>query len=133
MENVIKVLVVAGVVLEKNGKFLLVQEAKPEVRGLWNVPAGRVENGFTIKETAIKEAKEESGFDVELLEEIAVLHKDGDEAVKHIFRAKIIGGEINFPEGEILDARWFSLQEIESMKDQLRREWVLEVIRKVAN
>lgn len=133
MENVIKVLVVAGVVLEKDGKFLLVQEGKPEVRGLWNVPAGRVENGYTIKETAIKEAKEESGFDVELLEEIAILHKDGDEAVKHIFKAKIIGGEINFPEGEILDVRWFSLEEIESMKDQLRREWVLEVIRKVAN
>ena len=55
--------VVAGVALQRDDKFLLVQEKKPHVLGLWNLPAGKVDMGDTIPQTAIKEAKEESGFE----------------------------------------------------------------------
>jgi len=130
MEKFLKVNVVAGVVIEKDDKFLLVQEKKPKCYGQWNLPAGRVEEGFSIEETAVKEAKEETGFDVELLEKIAVFHDKLEYPVMHAFKAKIVGGELNFPKEELLDARWFSFEEIEAMKDKLRGNWVLESIKK---
>lgn len=39
--------VVVGVVIE-DGKVLMIQEAKPSCRGLWYLPAGRVEQKETL-------------------------------------------------------------------------------------
>ena len=130
-EKLAKVFIVAGVVIEKDGKFLLVQENQPQCYGKWNLPAGKVEEGFSIEETAIKEAKEETGFDVELLEKIEIFQSSTKTPVKHSFRAKIVSGELCFPKDELLDARWFSLEEIEAMKDDIRGEdWVLGSIKR---
>ncbi len=127
-KEVVKTNVVAGVVIKQEGKYLLVQEKQPKAYGLWNLPAGRVDVGDTIEQTAIKEAKEESGYDVELVRKIGIFQNDATEAVKHAFEAKIIGGELKFPEDELLDAKWFTIEEIENMKDELRGRWILEAI-----
>jgi len=121
---------VAGVVLFKDEKYLLVQEKKPACYGKWNLPAGKVDEGYSIEETAIKEAKEESGFDVELGEKLGTYQNKVDEPVKHIFEAKIIRGELAFPEDEILDAKWFTFQEILNMKNELRVDCVWRAIEK---
>lgn len=127
-ENLILTAIVAGVVIKKDGKYLLVQEKQPKAYGLWNFPAGKVEEGYSIEETAVKEAKEESGYDVELLREIAVFHENINRPVAHAFEARIIGGELQYPEDEILDARWFTSDEIKNMKEKLRGEWILAAI-----
>lgn len=128
--KIIRAVVVAGVVIEKDGKYLLVQENRPgtPVHGLWNLPAGTVEGEETIEQTALKEGQEETGYKVELGRKIGVFQENAHVAVKHAFEAKIIGGELNWPKDEILEARWFSLDEILSMRDKLREEWVLGVI-----
>lgn len=130
IENLAQVRVVAGVVIKEGGKYLLIQEnsTNPDIHGLWNFPAGRVEKGATIEETAIREAKEESGYDVKLVKKIAIFHESADMPVKHAFEAKIIGGELKWPENEILDAKWFTWQEIQEMKDGLRGEWIIGAI-----
>ncbi len=125
-KETLKVEVVAGVVLKKDGKYLLLQEKQPKAYGLWNFPAGRVDFGESIQEAAIREAKEESGYDVELVREVKIFHPTAESVVKHIFEGKIISGELKFPEDEILDAQWFTFDEIYSMKDKLRSEWILE-------
>lgn len=130
-ENLTYVFIVAGVVLKKEGKYLLVQEKKPSVYGKWNLPAGKVEAGDSIEDTAVKEAKEESGFDVELIRKIGVYHNRVDEPVKHVFEGKIINGVLKFPADEILDAKWFSFDEISSMKDKLRESFISEAIEDV--
>ncbi len=127
MSEVIKVDVVAGVVIKQDGKYLLVQE-KNKARGFWNFPAGRVDEGESFEQAAIREAKEESGYDVELIREIDAFHETPTAAVKHAFEAKITGGELKFPEDELLDARWFTFEEIKGMKDKLRSEWILGAI-----
>jgi len=127
-KEVIKVPIVAGVVIKKDDKYLLVQEKQPTAYGLWNFPAGRVDIGDTIEQTAIKEAKEESGYDVELIRKIDIYQESVSEPPKHAFEAKIVSGDLKFPENELLDARWFTLEEIQSMKDELRGEWILQAI-----
>lgn len=129
-ENLVYVVVVAGVVLRKNSKYLLVQEKNPRCYKLWNLPAGRVEIGQTIKETAIKEAKEETGYDIRIIRELAIFHGDCDEAVKHSFEAKITSGKLNYPKDEILNVKWFDYEEIKELKikKQLRSDWILKSI-----
>lgn len=132
--NYLKIRVVAGCIIEKDGKFLLVQEKKPQAYGLWNLPAGRVEEGYTIADTAIKEAKEETGYDVEIIREIAVLHKEGDKNVGHYFEAKIIGGDIKINPEEIMDVQWFSPEEITDLNKhtKLRTDRVVTLLNTLA-
>ena len=58
--------IIVGGVLEKDGKYLLVQEAQEKCYGKWNLPAGHLDPNETIIEAAKREIKEESGLDVEL-------------------------------------------------------------------
>lgn len=130
-ENLTYVYLVVGSVIKRDDKFLLVQEKKPSVRGLWNLPAGKAEKQFSLEENAIKEVKEETGFDVEIIKKIAVFHGEGEKSVKHTYQAKIIGGDLNIPEDEIMDAKWFSLEEIEKMnqEDKIRDKWAYRAIK----
>jgi len=47
---------------------------------------------------------------------------------KHAYEAKIIGGELAWPKDEILNAGWFTLDEIRGMKNKLRSSWIMEAI-----
>lgn len=124
--------VVGGCLVEKDGKYLMVQEATEEVYGLWNLPAGQIDEGETIEEGAIRESKEESGYDVKLGEEIGLYHESIDLKVKHIFRAEIIGGEATPQQGEILDIKWFTFDEVSKLNDEnkLRTSWIWNIIQK---
>lgn len=86
--------VVAGCVIrDEKGRYVLVQEAQPKVYGLWNIPAGHVDKGESIRDAAIRETKEETGYDVELLDKIDVYHEEIQEPVRHAFQARISGGK----------------------------------------
>lgn len=119
--------VVGGVQIYQDGKYLLVQEGQPKAYGLWNWPAGRVEVGSTIQETAIREAKEEAGVNVRLTGKIGVWHDDeARHPVTHLYSAEIVGGTLQPAEGEILAVSWFTKEEIKAMKDKLRAAWIIE-------
>lgn len=127
--------VIAGCVIKFDGKFLLVQEKQKRAYGLWNLPAGHVDKGETIEQAAVREAKEESGFDVEIIRKLPVSHDSIDTPVKHAFLAKITSGELHFPSDELLDAKWFTYQEISQMRiaGKLRADWVFDSISDVEN
>src|SRR3989338_887640 len=125
----IKAIVVASVVMKQDGKYLLVQERQPKAYGLWNFPGGKVDVGESFEQAAIREAKEESGYDVEIIKKIGIFQANPTNAVKHAFEVKIIGGELNFQLDELLDAKWFTFDEIKQMRDKLREgEWILDAI-----
>ena len=65
---------VGGVVIRNDdGLYLLSHEKQPKVYGLWNLPAGWQDDGETLQQTAIREAEEEVGLDVELLDDKPLL------------------------------------------------------------
>lgn len=57
-------MIITGGIIEKDGKFLLVQEAKEKVYGKWNIPAGHLDFNETIFEGAKREIFEETGCKV---------------------------------------------------------------------
>jgi len=114
--------VVAGGVLEKDGKYLLVQEVKEICYGKWNLPAGRLDFGETIFEVTKREIKEECGLDVELTGVCLIGNRKmaDDIFVSVVFSTKIFSGNIGFNPNEILDVKWFSYDELLQMKNRLR-------------
>ncbi|MBP5859079.1 NUDIX hydrolase [Marivibrio halodurans] len=61
-------LIGTGVVVLKDGDagplVLLVKRAKPPRQGQWSLPGGRQELGETIRETARREVREETGVEI---------------------------------------------------------------------
>jgi len=112
MEN--EEVTLAGCLVEKDGRFLLVQEAQKKAYKLWNTPAGHVDEGETVEQAAVRETKEESGYDVVLGRKLGVYQSKRGHPL-HIFSAQIIGGELSFPADEILDARWLTKDEIKQL------------------
>lgn len=114
--------VIVGGVIEKDGKYLLVQEAGEKVRGKWNYPSGSLETGELLTEGALREIREECGLMVDLtgICQIGTHRFPGEPFAMVVFSTRILSGEISFDPEEILDARWFTYDEICSMPEQLR-------------
>ncbi|MEK7493989.1 MAG: NUDIX hydrolase [Patescibacteria group bacterium] len=127
MENHITTKVSVHCIIEKDGRILLVQEAKEEILGKWSIPGGKVNEGEVFDAAVKREVKEETNLNVFDMEEMSIIQEEPNHTVKHIFKVKAVG-EIKPQEGEILDIRWFSLDEIQRMKDNLRKPWVLNII-----
>jgi ADP-ribose pyrophosphatase YjhB (NUDIX family) len=123
--------VVVGSLVKRDGKYLLVKE-NPDGREVYNLPAGHVDKGEQLEIAAVREAKEETGYDVRLIEQIALYHESASKSVKHVYLAEIIGGEEKAQEGEILEVVWCSFEEVSILEQagKMRAPWVFDVISK---
>lgn len=113
----------ASVVVEGDGRFVLVRETEESRPGGWVVPGGTVEPGEAIEAGAVREAREESGLVVELERPLAAMRfravspSEGSMEFFHVtYLAHAIGGELK-PQmtEEIDDAAWYSMEEIEKI------------------
>lgn len=119
-----------AVLIEKEGKFLLVQENAAHVRGLWNWPQGTVEESEDLEVAARREVKEETGLDIHIVKKLTVLpNVFPDTKELHVFLGTITGGVVYFPTEEIQAVSYFNLKEIEKVKESLVGEWVYQVIK----
>lgn len=128
--------VVVGGVVEKNGKYLLVQEAQKECCGKWNLPAGRLDFNESIVDGAIREVKEETNCDIEVTGICQVGNRLRENALflTVIFQTKLLSDDIKFNTDEILDVKWFSYEEILAMEDELRSpDFIVNAIKNCHN
>ena len=119
--------VIVGGIIEKEGKYLLVQEAKKKCYEKWNFPAGHLDFNESLKQGAIREIKEETGCDVKLDGVCYVANRilEDDLFVMIVFNAKLINENIEFDKEEILDVKWFDYDEIvNKMESMLRGNYV---------
>lgn len=115
--------IVAGCVVKKDNKILMVQESNEKYYGQWNFPAGHVDEGENIMEGAIREVKEETGCDVKLTEllPIKTVYQNDIPTLIVEFTAEIINENIKFDKNEILDVKWIDIEDIKNMdKNTLR-------------
>lgn len=123
--------IIVGGVIEKKGKFLLVQEAQEKCRGKWNIPAGHLDKNENIFDAAKREILEETGCRVDLNGVLQIGNRvsENDIWISVIFSTKLLEENISFDKKEILDVKWFSYEEILTMKEELRSyEWILNSI-----
>ena len=115
--------VIVGGIIEKEGKYLLVQEAKKKCYEKWNFPAGHLDFNESLKQGAIREIKEETGCDVKLDGVCYVANRilEDDLFVMIVFNAKLINENIEFDKEEILDVKWFDYDEIVNKMESMLR------------
>ena len=115
--------IVVGGVIEKDGKVLLVQEKQERCYGKWNLPAGHLDPNESIMQGAIREVKEETGCDVELTGVACIANRiiEDDIFVEIMFSTKLINETIKIDPEEILDVKWWDINDVlENMDDKLR-------------
>ena len=91
----------------------------------WTLPGGGVDLEETTAEAAVREVREESGFDVELTGLLAVdshvtspeerlhWHDKPLKSVRVIYAARIVGGSLTAEvDGTTDEARWWPLDEV---------------------
>lgn len=115
--------IIAGCLIVRNGKALMVQEAQEKCYGKWNFPAGHVDENESIIDAAIREVYEETGCKVKLTGLLPICMasgKNGDRLMVR-FTADIIDENIKFDTEEILDVKWIDINDIKNMsKEELR-------------
>ena len=118
-----KVIVVGVCVKSDACELLMVQEAKDDLKWLYNIPAWRLDSGESIFDGAVREAKEETGYDVRLDSVLCIQYLENKQLLKIIFNAIIVSGSISFDENEIMDVRWIPIEDLENMTENELRSY----------
>jgi ADP-ribose pyrophosphatase YjhB (NUDIX family) len=101
----------AGVIVVEGEAVLLVRRRFDPRRGMWTLPAGFVEYDEHVADCAIRETKEETHLEVELLRVFGVYMAMDDpraRVVLVLYLGKRVGGELS-PGDDAEEARFFPL------------------------
>lgn len=102
----------AGVILEKDGKILLVKRKYKPKAGLWSLPAGFVEYDESPDAAAVRETFEETGIKVsivKLFEVFGACDLPDNHVVVVLYIAEMTGGKLR-PGDDAEAAEFFPLQ-----------------------
>lgn len=103
--------VAAAVLVEQDGRVLLVRRVNEPFRGLWTLPAGFVNGGEDPAEAAARECLEETGLSVSVTRVFDIVagreHPRGADFVI-VYQAELLGGELR-PDDDADAVEWFSL------------------------
>ncbi|HOO56145.1 MAG TPA: NUDIX hydrolase [bacterium] len=88
----------ADTIILHEGKIVLVERGNEPFKGKWALPGGFVEIGEKVEQAAVREAKEETGLDVELLALLGVYSDPERDPRGHtcsvVYIARSTGGEL---------------------------------------
>lgn len=111
------------------GRVLLVRRAD---NGQWMLPAGYMDLGESVAETAVREVREETGLSIEPVRlvgayagpEYRVVYGNGDpvQVVSTVFEGRLAGGALRLDRSEVSAAAFFSLERLpEPLPARVRR------------
>jgi ADP-ribose pyrophosphatase YjhB (NUDIX family) len=95
--------VAVGVVVWKDDKVLLIRRAKPPRSGQWSIPGGAQELGETVRDTALREVKEETGLDIAVTDFIEVVDFiERDDAGDVLYHYTLVDWSAEWRDGEAI-------------------------------
>jgi 8-oxo-dGTP diphosphatase len=106
---------VTAIVEFPDGRILLVRRGTVVYKGYWALPGGRVDFGENAEQAIVREVKEETGLDVDIVERIGEYRETGvQDGIEYdyqptCFLVRPIGGRIRRQEMEIEEVKLFSL------------------------
>lgn len=112
-----------SIILEKEGKILLLQRSQEPFRNYWVLPGGYVEYDEEPKSTIKRETKEETGLEITVGNIMSVYLIDNDprgNSIDITYQGAIIGGELKLKEHR--QYRFFSQSELPNLIAYKHRE-----------
>lgn len=103
----------SAVMVEQDGRVLMIKRAMSPARGSWCFPGGFIEIGETPQQAAIRECKEESGYDIEITGLVDVYYYEDyrGSGVLIMYKGRVIGGQAN-PGDDAKDVQFFGQDEL---------------------
>ena len=121
---------VAAVVLDDAGSVLMVERGRPPAQGLWALPGGLLDLGEAVRDGVVREVREETGAEIEIVELLDLfepIHRDADGRIHYHFVvidfwAHFRGGTVA-PDDDADQAAWVSLETLDDlpMEEATRR------------
>lgn len=102
-----------AIILYSESEILLIKRDTLPFKGYWALPGGRMEIGETVEQTCVREVKEETGLDVEIVFKLGEYHEQGcREGVEYdyyptCFVVRVIGGQVVKQECEVQEIGLF--------------------------
>ena len=102
------------VAILEEAKILLTKREDFEI---WCLPGGGVEANASLGQSAIREAKEETGLDIQLTRLVGTYSRTFGANVIHsiLFSAVATGGELAPEPDEVIDVRFFKRDEVSDL------------------
>ncbi|OIK19827.1 NUDIX hydrolase [Bacillus amyloliquefaciens] len=121
----------AFVIIQNDGRDILLVKRKDVP--LWDLPGGRIAEGETPEAAAIREACEETGYNVTIMKKAGEYERPAFEDTQHVFIGVITGGTplMNGPETAAL--RWFSLNRLPLLMVPNRKRQVKDGLNGASN
>lgn len=112
---------VAGIVINAQGEWLVVQKRYGGLNGKWSLPAGFVEGTETVDQAVLREIKEETGIDAEVIQLIGfrsgVIKEKISDNMAIFFLRPVDPKQIPDPQlDELYEAKWLTPDEL--LKDE---------------
>lgn len=106
--------VAAAVLIEQDGRVLLVRRVNEPFRGMWTLPAGFINGGEDPAEAAERECLEETGLSVCVNRVLEIIsgkeHPRGADFII-VYRAEVLGGELK-PDDDADAVEWFGRDQL---------------------
>ena len=103
-----------GVFVVHEGKILLVRRIMHPEIGKWSIPAGFIDQGEDPRETAVREALEETNLQVAVERLIDVYHNppsQGGASIFIMYQARLLGGQLQAGD-DADEAAFFALDDL---------------------
>ena len=112
----------AAILVVKDGKVLMEKQYRnPYEKEIYEIPAGKRDEGETFEQTAMRELEEETGYSPERIELLTKMYPSPgytDEVIAIYLTDKFKKGHIHFDENEFLTSSWMDLEEVYDMIDK---------------
>lgn len=106
--------VAAAVLIEEDGRVLLVRRVNEPFRGLWTLPAGFINGGEDPAEAAERECLEETGLTVHVKRVLDIIsgkeHPRGADFII-IYQAEVVEGDMK-PDDDADAVEWFARDQL---------------------
>lgn len=133
----IQYFVSCAVIVDSKGNVLLTKRYSPhnyEVHDKWQLPGGSVDLHEHPKTSAIREVREETGLEVEIVSDrphiFSNSFNNGVHVLLVIYKAAYKGGVVDISADleETSDAQWFAVHEIENLELLPRTQEIIETV-----
>ncbi len=123
-----------GMLIEMDDGIVLIKRGNPPHKGEWTLPSGFVEADESAEEAAIREAEEETGLIVEIIELANINSFPEGPPVSGImifYRMRPVGGELKAGD-DAVDAKVFHPDQMPLLPFRTHREMMTEWLEKYA-